>query len=101
MKLREDVQTSPIEINVQSTGVAKEDRIFHTTDDVESEDQYWARKPAARRKPPNTEPTNTIHTITTNLNTEKPEKQFRLRKTNRIVVEHSKDAQSFLKQLKA
>ena len=52
MKLREDVQTSPIEINVQSTGVAKEDRIFHTTNDVESEDQYWARKQQQDENPP-------------------------------------------------
>ena len=33
MKIREDVQTLPIEINVQSAGVSQEEQIFYTNDD--------------------------------------------------------------------
>ena len=40
----EDVQTLPIEINVQSAGVSQEEQIFYTNDDDETEEQYWARK---------------------------------------------------------
>ena len=40
MKIREDIQTLPIEINVQSTGVSQEDQNFYTNDDVETEEQY-------------------------------------------------------------
>ena len=32
MKIGEDVQTLPIEINVKSAGVAQEDQIFYTND---------------------------------------------------------------------
>ena len=33
MKIREDVQTLPIEINVQSAGVSQEEQIFYTNHD--------------------------------------------------------------------
>ena len=46
MKSREDVQTLQIEINVQSAGLSQEDPIFHTNDDGETEEQYWALKEA-------------------------------------------------------
>ena len=49
MKIREDVQTLPIEINVQSAGVSQEEQIFYTNDDVETEEQYWARKETIRK----------------------------------------------------
>ena len=39
MKIREDVQTLPIEINVQSAGVSQEEQIFYTNDDDETEEQ--------------------------------------------------------------
>ena len=35
MKIREDVQTVPIEIYVQSAGVTQEEQIFYTNDDDE------------------------------------------------------------------
>ena len=40
MKIREDVQTLPIEKNVQSAGVSQEEQIFYTNDDDETEEQY-------------------------------------------------------------
>ena len=51
MRIREDVQTLPIEINVQSAGVSQEEQIFYTNDDDETEEQLWARKEAIRKNP--------------------------------------------------
>ena len=99
MKIREDVQTLPIEINVQSAGVSQEEQIFYTNDDDETEEQYWGRKEAIRKNPATDEPTVTIQTLSTNLVKQHPDIQVRLRKTNQIIIEQSKDA--VLQQLKA
>ena len=56
MKTRENVQTLPIEMNVQSAGVSQEEQIFYTNDDDETEKQYWARKEAIRKNPATDEP---------------------------------------------
>ena len=99
MKIREDVQTLPIEINVQSAGVSQEEQIFYTNDDDETEEQYWARKEAIRKKPATNELTVIIQTLSTNLVKQHPDIQVRLRKTNQIIIKQSKDA--VLQQLKA
>ena len=99
MKIREDVQTLPIEINVQSAGVTQKEQIFYTNDDDETEEQYWARKEAIRKNLAIDEPTVTIQTLSTNLVKQHPDIQVRLRKTNQIIIEQSKDA--VLQQLKA
>ena len=99
MKNREDVQTLSIEINVQSAGVSQEEQIFYTNDDDETEKQYWARKDAIRKNPATDEPTVTIQTLSTNLVKQHPDIQVRLRKTNQIIIEQSKDA--VLQQFKA
>ena len=93
------VQTLPIEINVQSAGVSQEEQIFYTNDDDETEEQYWARKEAIRKNAATDEPTVTIQTLSTNLIKQHPDIQVRLRKTNQIIIEQSKDA--VLQQLKA
>ena len=99
MKIREDVQTLPIEINVQSAGVSQEEQIFYTNDDDETEEQYWARKEAIRKNPATDEPTVTIQSLSTNLVKQQLDIQVRLKKTNQIIIEQSKDA--VLQQLKA
>ena len=99
MQIREDVQTLPIEINVQSAGVTQQVQIVYTNDDDETEEQYWARKEAIRKNPAIHEPTVTIQTLSTNLVKQHPDIQDRLRKTNQIIIEQSKDA--VLQQLKA
>ena len=63
MKIREDVQTLPIGINVQSAGVSQEEQIFYKNDDDETEEQYWARKEAIRKIPAIDEPTVTKQTL--------------------------------------
>ena len=99
MKIREDVQTVPIEINVQSAWVSQEEQIFYANHDVETEEQYWARKEAIRKNPAIEEPMVTIQTLSTNLVKQHPDIQIRLRKANQIIIEQSKDA--VLQQLKA
>ena len=89
----------PIEINVRSAGVSQEDKIFYTNDDGETEEQYWAKKEAIRKNPAKAELAITIQAVSTNLKKTQPEIQVRLRKTNQITIEQSKD--SVLQQLKA
>ena len=99
MKIREDVQTLPIEISLQSAGVSQEEQIFYTNDDDETEEQYWARKKAIRKNPAIDEPTVSMKTLPTNLVEQQRDIQVRLKKTNQIIIEQSKDA--VLQQLKA
>ena len=99
MKIREYVQTLPTEINVQSAGVSQEEQIFYRNDDDETEEQYCARKQAIRENPAIDEPAVTIQTLSTNLIGQQLEIQVRLRKTNQIIIEQSKDA--VLQQLRA
>ena len=44
VKIREDVETRPIEVNVQSAGMSEEEQIFFTEDDNKTEKQIWERK---------------------------------------------------------
>ena len=79
MKIREDVQILPIEINVQSAGVSQDEQIFYTNDDGETEEHYWARKKAIIKNPAIEEPAVTIQTLSTNLVKQQPEIQLRVR----------------------
>ena len=99
MKIREDIQTVRIERHVQSAGVSQEEQIFYTNNDDETEEQYWERKEAFRKNPAIEEPALTIQTLSTNLVKQQPDIQVRLRKTNHIIIEQSKDA--VLQQMKA
>ena len=94
MKIREDVQTLPIETNVHSGGMSQEEQIAYTNDDDEIEEQYWARKEAIRRNPATAETKITIQAVSTNLVRQQSEIQVRLRKTNQITIEQSEDAVS-------
>ena len=53
LRIREDISTTPIELNVQSAGVTEEDQIFYTEEDEETEEQIWQRKEDARSHPTN------------------------------------------------
>ena len=44
LEIREDVETRPIGVNVQSAGVSEEGQVFFTEDDNETEEQIWERK---------------------------------------------------------
>ena len=47
LTIREGITTKPIEVNIQSTGVAEEEQIFSTEDDDETEQEMWERKQRA------------------------------------------------------
>ena len=44
LKIRADVETQPIEVNVQSAGVSEEEQVFFIEEDNETEEQIWQRK---------------------------------------------------------
>ena len=56
LRIREDISTTPIELNVQSAGVIEEDQIFYTDEDEETEEQIWQQKKDARSHPTNQVP---------------------------------------------
>ena len=75
--------------------MSQEAQMFYITDD-ETKEQYWSRKVAMRRNPATAETAKTTRSVSTNLIKQQPEIQNRLRKTNKIIIEQSKDA--FLQQ---
>ena len=49
--IRDDIQTTPIEVHIQSSNVAEEEQFyFLSEDDIETEEQIWERKQRARKK---------------------------------------------------
>ena len=99
LKIREDVETRPIEVNVQSAGVSEEEQIFFTEDDGETEAQIWERKKQSRINPTDQEVVIQIDAITENIVDEITNFTQKLRRTNQILLEQSKDPT--LQQLKA
>ena len=51
LRIREDIQTTTIELLVQSAGVAEEEQLYYTKDDDETEEDIWQRKKQARDNP--------------------------------------------------
>ena len=49
--MREVITTKPIEVNIQSTGVAEEEQLFITEDDDETVQEKWERKQQAKQNP--------------------------------------------------
>ena len=49
LSIREDITTKPIEVNVQTTGVAEEEQIIFSEDDDKTEQQMWERKQRAKK----------------------------------------------------
>ena len=62
LKIREDIPTKPIEVNIESTGIAHEEPAFvDTTDQQETtEKELWTRKEEARNAIPNDPPVSTV-----------------------------------------
>ena len=49
--IRDDIQTAPIEVHIQSSNVAEEEQFyFLPEDDIETEEQIWERKQRSRKK---------------------------------------------------
>ena len=51
LTIRDDIRTTPIQVNIQSSDVAEEEQFFFMPDDdTETEEQIWERKLRARKK---------------------------------------------------
>ena len=91
LKIREDIETTPIEVNVQSFGISEEEQIFFTNEDELTEDQLWAKKKAIREKINTEQATITIESLSVNQPQVPANFNDKLVRTNQIVVEQSKD----------
>ena len=49
LKIGKDIESRPIDVNVQSPGVFKEEQEFFIEDDNETEEQFWEQKKAPNR----------------------------------------------------
>ena len=99
LKIRKDKETRPIEVNVQSAGVSKEEQVFFTEDDDETEENVWERKNQCRNNFIGREIAIQIDAISENVVDEITTCTQKLRRTNQILLEQSKDP--ILQQLKA
>ena len=91
LKIREDVETRPFEVNVQSAGVSEEEQVVFTEDDDETETQIWELKKRNRNNPIDQEIVIHIDTISENIVDEITNFTQKLRKTYQILLEQSKD----------
>ena len=99
LKIRADVETQPIEVNVQSAGVSEEEQVFFTEEDNETEEQIWERKRQSKAALKVAETVIQIDAISENVVEEITNFTQKLHRTNQILLEQSKDP--ILLQLKA
>ena len=95
LKIREEIPTKPIEVNIESTGIAQEEQVFLDTTDQQqtTEKELWTRKEGARIAIPNDPPVitvscyyaNDLHKDATILNI------AHLTKPSRILIEQDSD----------
>ena len=91
LKIREDVETRPFEVNVQSAGVSEEEQVVFTEDDDETETQIWELKKRNRNNPIDQEIVIHIDTISENIVDEITNFTQNIRKTYQILLEQSKN----------
>ena len=62
LKIREDIQIKPIEVNLESTGIAQEEPVFFDPTDQQetTEKELWKRKEEVRNAIPNEPPVITV-----------------------------------------
>ena len=62
LEIREDIPTKPIEVNIESTGIAQEEPVFFDTTDQQktTEKELWKRKEQVRNAIPNDPPVITV-----------------------------------------
>ena len=95
LKIREDIPTKPIEVNIESTGIAQEEQVFlDTTDQQETtEKELWKRKEEVRNTITTDPPlitvscyyANDLHKDTTIVNI------AQLTKPSRMLIEQDSD----------
>ena len=94
-KVREDIPTKPVEVNIESTGIAQEEPVFFDPTDQQeiTEKELWKRKEEARNAIPTDPPiitvschyANDLHKDTTIVNIEQ------LTKPSLILIEQDSD----------
>ena len=99
LKIGEDIPTKPIEVNIESTGIAQEETVFFDPTDQQetTEKELWSRKGEARNAIHNDPPVitvscyyaNDLHKDTTILNI------AQLTKPSRILIEQDSDPTLF------
>ena len=99
LKIRADVETQPIEVNVQSAGVSEEEQVFFTEEDNETEERIWERKRQSKTGLKVAETAIQIDAISENVVEEITNFTQKLRRTNQKLLEQSKGP--ILLQLKA
>ena len=99
LKIREHVETRPIEVNVQSAGVSEEEQIIFTEEDNETEQQIWEQKLQSKKGLMVPETVIQIDAISENTVKEITNFTQKLRRTNQILFEQTRDP--ILLQLKA
>ena len=95
LKIREDIPTKPIEVNIEFTGIAQEELVFFDPTDHQetTEKELWKRKEEVRNTIPNEPPVitvscfyaNDLHKDTTIVNI------AQLTKPSRILIEQDSD----------
>ena len=95
LKIREDIPTKPIKVNIEPTGIAQEEPVFFDLTDKKetTEDELWKRKKEVQNAIPNDPPvitvscyyTNDLHKNTTIVNI------AQLTKPTRILIEQESD----------
>ena len=99
LKVRADVETQPIEVNVQSAGVSEEEQVFFTEEDNETEEQIWERKRQSKAGLKVEETVIQIDAISENVVEKITNFTQNFRRTNQLLLEQSKEP--ILLQLKA
>ena len=95
LRIREDIPAKPIEVNIESTGIAQEESVFFDPTDQQetTEKELWKRKEEARNAIPTDPPVitvsyhyeNDLHKDTTIVNI------AQLTKPSRILIEQDSD----------
>ena len=98
-EIREDVETRPIEVNFQSAGVSEEKRVFFTEEDNETEQKIWERKQQSKKGLMVPATVIQIDAISQNTVEEITNFMQKVRRTNQILLEQSRDP--ILLQMKA
>ena len=62
LKIREDIATKPIGVNIESSGIAQEEPVFFDPTDQQktTEKEVWQRKEEVRNATPNDPPCITV-----------------------------------------
>ena len=91
LKIRKDVETRPIEVNVQSTGVSEEEQVFFTEEGDETEEQIWERKKLSKKEHKVDDTVIQIDAISEIHVDESTSFTQKLRRTNQILLEQAGD----------